>query len=78
MVRNSSFSERPVRHGPRRLADWINLAGTGKVHSLVDKVYKGKNLYMAWERVKANGGAGLCAVPWSRMTSARLCIDRRV
>ena len=58
MVRNSSFSERPVRHGPRRLADWINLAGTGKVHSLVDKVYKGKNLYMAWERVKANGGAG--------------------
>lgn len=58
MVRNSSFSEKPVRQGPRRLADWINSADQGKVHSLVDKVYKTKNLYLAWERVKANRGAG--------------------
>jgi group II intron reverse transcriptase/maturase len=32
--------------------------GTRKVHSLVDKVYQLKNLEMAWERVKANRGAG--------------------
>ena len=50
--------ERPVRHGPRRLADWINPTGTRKVHSLVDKVYKEKNLRRAWERVKVNRGAG--------------------
>ncbi len=58
MVRNSSFSEKPERQGPRRLADWINPAGAKKVHSLVDKVYKTKNLYLAWESVKANRGAG--------------------
>jgi len=50
--------ERPVRHHPRRLADWINPAGASKVHSLVDKVYKEKNLQLAWRKVKANGGAG--------------------
>jgi hypothetical protein len=43
---------------PRRLANWINPAGARKVHSLVDKVYKEKNLRLAWERVKANRGAG--------------------
>jgi RNA-directed DNA polymerase len=37
---------------------WINPAGTKKVHSLIDKVYKRKNLEMAWERVKANRGSG--------------------
>jgi len=58
MVRNSSFSEKPERQGPRKLADWINPAGAKKVHSLVDKVYKTKNLYLAWESVKANRGAG--------------------
>ncbi len=52
------MSERPGRHDPRRLANWINPAGTRKVHSLVDKVYKEKNLRLAWERVKANRGAG--------------------
>lgn len=52
------MSERPERHGPRRLADWINPTGARKVHSLVDKVYKQKNLRQAWERVKANRGAG--------------------
>jgi len=56
--RNSSISERPVRAQPRRLADWINPTGTRKVHSLVDKVYKQKNLVMAWEKVKANQGSG--------------------
>lgn len=29
-----------------------------KVHSLIDKVYKPLNLYIAWEKVKANKGKG--------------------
>ena len=58
MLRNSSLSEKPVRHQPRRLADWLNPTGTRKVHSLVDKVYKRENLELAWERVRANKGAG--------------------
>ena len=49
--RNSSFSEKPVRSHLRRLVDWINLTGAKKVHSLIDKVYKRKNLEMAWEKV---------------------------
>src|SRR5262244_2582117 len=56
--RNSSFSEKPVRSRPRRLVDWINPTGAKKVHSLIDKVYKRKNLEMAWEKVKANRGSG--------------------
>jgi hypothetical protein len=55
---DSSLSERPGHHRPRRLADWINPTGARKVHSLIDKVYKRKNLEIAWERVKANHGAG--------------------
>lgn len=54
----SSFCERPGSHRPRRLADWLNPTGEKKVHSLVDKVYKRKNLEMAWLRVKRNAGAG--------------------
>src|SRR4051794_41963074 len=50
--------EIPVHLRPRRLADWINPTGARKVHSLVDKVYKRKNLEMAWEKVKANRGSG--------------------
>lgn len=50
--------EIPVRSAPRRLADWINPTGAKKVHSLIDKVYKRKNLEMAWERVQANRGSG--------------------
>jgi len=56
--RNSSFSEKPVRSRPRRLVDWINPTGAKKIHSLIDKVYKGKNLEMAWEKVKENRGSG--------------------
>lgn len=52
------MSERPVHQRPRRLADWINPTGAKKVHSLIDKVYKRKNLQLAWKQVKANGGAG--------------------
>ena len=52
------MSEKPVRDRPRRLADWLNPTGAKKVHSLVDKVYKRKNLELAWMRVKQNGGAG--------------------
>jgi len=58
MARTSSLTEKPISHGPRRLADWINPRGARKVHSLVDKVYKRKNLFLAWEKVKANGGSG--------------------
>src|SRR6266852_6037014 len=56
--RNSSMSEKPVHSRLRRLVDWINLTGAKKVHSLIDKVYKRKNLEMAWEKVKANRGSG--------------------
>lgn len=52
------MSETPVHPHPRRLADWINPTGARKVHSLIDKVYKRKNLEMAWERVQANRGSG--------------------
>jgi RNA-directed DNA polymerase len=55
---NSSFCEKPVRSRLRRLVDWINLTGAKKVHSLIDKVYKRKNLEMAWEKVKENRGSG--------------------
>jgi len=55
---DSSLSERPEHQRPRRLADWINPTGERKVHSLIDKVYKRKNLEIAWERVKLNRGAG--------------------
>jgi group II intron reverse transcriptase/maturase len=54
----SSMSEKPISRAPRRLADWLNPTGERKVHSLVDKIYKTKNLEMAWQRVKANKGAG--------------------
>ncbi len=52
------MSERPEHQRPRRLADWLNPTGARKAHSLIDKVYKRKNLQMAWEKVKANQGAG--------------------
>ena len=58
MTRTSSLSERPGHHGPRRLVHWLNPTGERKVHSLVDKVYKRKNLEVAWEKVKRNRGAG--------------------
>ena len=52
------MSEKPGHYQPRRLADWINPTGKRKVHSLVDKVYSRKNLEMAWEKVRRNGGVG--------------------
>src|SRR5271165_5651960 len=52
------MSEIPVHFRPRRLSDWINPTGAKKVHSLIDKVYKRKNLEMAWEKVCANRGSG--------------------
>lgn len=58
MARISSLSERPISYRPRRLVHWLNPTGEKKVHSLVDKVYKMKNLELAWERVKRNRGAG--------------------
>ena len=58
MARISSLSERPGSHRPRKLSDWLNPTGARKVHSLVDKVYKRKNLELAWRRVEQNQGAG--------------------
>jgi group II intron reverse transcriptase/maturase len=58
MRRISSMSEKPVHHHPRRLADWLNPTGAKKVHSLVDKVYRMKNLELAWQKVRENRGAG--------------------
>ena len=58
MTRINSFSERPRSDRPRRLSDWLNPTGEKKVHSLVDKIYKRKNLELAWQRVKRNKGAG--------------------
>jgi len=58
MTRTSSLCERPERHRPRRLADWLNPRGERKFHSLVDKIYQRKNLQVAWEKVKQNRGAG--------------------
>src|SRR6202022_2362626 len=52
------MSEIPVHSRPRRLAVWLNPTGARKAHSLIDKVYQRKNLQMAWEKVKANQGAG--------------------
>src|SRR6202140_2777111 len=52
------MSEIPVHSRPRRLVDWINPTGARKGHSLIDKVYKRKNLEMAWEMVKVNRGSG--------------------
>jgi RNA-directed DNA polymerase len=54
----SSFSEKPRSYRPRRLADWFNPTSERKVHSLIDKVYKRKNLELAWEKVRRNRGAG--------------------
>lgn len=57
MARISSLSEKPRSDKPRKLADWLNPTGEVKVHSLVDKIYKLKNLELAWEKVKRNKGA---------------------
>ena len=58
MTRISSLSEKPISDHSRRLADWLNPTGAGKVHSLVDKVYKMKNLELAWQKVRQNRGVG--------------------
>lgn len=54
MARTSSLSEKPISDKPRKLADWLNPTDEVKVHSLIDKVYKLKNLELAWEKVKRN------------------------
>ncbi len=70
------MSEIPVHPRPRRLADWINPTGAKKVHSLIDKVYKRKNLEMAWERVRANRGSG--GVDGQSLTSFAEQVDQQV
>src|SRR6202158_3764517 len=55
----SSLCEKPERHASRKLSDHLTLEGQKqKVHSLADKVYSRKNWTLAWERVRANRGAG--------------------
>lgn len=51
------MSEKPSPPRPRRLSHWINVEQSGKVHSLVDKVYSRKNLALAWKTVRRNRGA---------------------
>jgi retron-type reverse transcriptase len=58
MARTSSISEKPISDRSRRLVDRINPTGARKVHSLVDKIYKMKNLELAWQKVRQNRGAG--------------------
>jgi group II intron reverse transcriptase/maturase len=58
MVMENSLREKPGRHHSRKLSDYLKLDGKKKVHSLVDKVYQGRNLALAWERVRANRGSG--------------------
>lgn len=65
------MSEKPERCAPRRLAEWLNPTGAKKVHSLIDKVYQRKNLEIAWEKVKANRGAG--GVDGESIASDHLC-----
>lgn len=57
MARKSSVSEKPRSDKPRRLVEWLNPTGERKVHSLIDKIYKKRNLELAWEKVKKNKGA---------------------
>jgi len=57
MAKKRSISEKPRSRRPRRIAVWLNPAGARKLHSLVDKIYKMKNLELAWEKVKRNKGA---------------------
>lgn len=52
----------PTEAGKERLElqakPWGRKSKEFKVHSLIDKVYKLLNLYIAWEKVRANKGAG--------------------
>jgi group II intron reverse transcriptase/maturase len=51
--------ERLVRRGLElQEKPWGRKSKEFKVHSLIDKVYKLLNLYIAWEKVKANKGRG--------------------
>lgn len=56
--RISSLCEKPITQRPRKLSHWLNIGQERKFHSLVDKVYSRKNVELAWEKVRKNGGAG--------------------
>ena len=70
------MSEIPVHSRPRRLVDWINPTGAKKVHSLIDKVYKRKNLEIAWEKVRANRGSG--GVDGQSLSSFAVQVDQQL
>jgi group II intron reverse transcriptase/maturase len=76
MARISSLSEKPISDKPRKLADWLNPTDEIKVHSLIDKIYKLKNLELAWEKVRRNKGAagidGQCIEEFERNREGNL------
>lgn len=70
------MSEIPVHSRPRRLVDWINPTGAKKVHSLIDKVYKRKNMEIAWGKVRANRGSG--GVDGQSLSSFAVQVDQQL
>ena len=76
MTRINSISERPRGHHPRRLSNWLNPTDSKKVHSLVDKVYKRKNLQLAWQRVKRNRGAA--GIDGQTLEEFELCLEEQL
>jgi len=66
------MSEKPVHSRRRKLVDWINLTDAKKVHSLIDKVYKRKNLEMAWEKVKERRSSPESVSAWGCNSPGRL------
>src|SRR5215831_6638755 len=68
---DSSFSERPEHHRPRKLVDWINPAGTRKVHSFIDKVRKRKSFANACARYSRTPTSDIDAGDRQRAPCAR-------
>lgn len=52
------MSETPLCRRPGRLAKRFNATDAKKVYSFIDKIYKRKNLEIAWEKGSVNRGNG--------------------
>ncbi len=72
----SSLCEKPERHSPRRLTDYLRLDGKTKVHSIIDKVYHPTNLMLAWDKVKANRGSG--GIDGVTLEQFEACLDDHI